>query len=122
MKNLVIFASGSGSNAENIIRYFAQKPEFCIKKIYCNVPDAYVLERAKKYGVPAQVFNREEFRNPEKILHQAKRIFIINCNTCLCISGNNSQGMQCLSFKHRAIYGKNAISVLFWQRFTIKFV
>ena len=69
MKNLVIFASGSGSNAENIIRYFAQKPEFCIKKIYCNVPDAYVLERAKKYGVPAQVFNREEFRNPEKILH-----------------------------------------------------
>ncbi len=69
MKNLVIFASGSGSNAENIIRYFAQKPEFCIKKIYCNVPDAYVLERAKKYGVPAQLFNREEFRNPEKILH-----------------------------------------------------
>ena len=69
MKKIAIFASGSGSNAENIIRYFAQKPEFCIKKIYCNVPDAYVLERAKKYGVPAQVFNREEFRNPEKILH-----------------------------------------------------
>lgn len=70
MRNLVIFASGSGSNAENIIRYFAQKPEFCVKKIYCNVPGAYVLERAKKYNIPSVVFNREEFRNPEKILRQ----------------------------------------------------
>ena len=70
MKNLVIFASGSGSNAENIIRYFAEKPEFKVKKIYCNVADAYVLERAKKYQVPAVVFNREELRNPEAILAQ----------------------------------------------------
>lgn len=70
MKNLVIFASGSGSNAENIIRYFAEKPGFCVKKIYCNVPDAYVLERAKKYNVPTQVFNRAEFRNPDIILRQ----------------------------------------------------
>lgn len=70
MKNLVIFASGSGSNAENIIQHFAQKPEFCVKKIYCNVADAYVLERAKKYNVPTVVFNREELRNPEKILRQ----------------------------------------------------
>lgn len=72
MKNLAIFASGSGSNAENIIQYFAQKPDFCVKKIYCNVPDAYVLERAKKYNVPTVVFNREELRNPEKIFRQLK--------------------------------------------------
>lgn len=70
MKKIAIFASGSGSNAENIIQYFAQQPEICVKKIYCNVADAYVLERAKKYKIPAVVFNREEFRNPEKILHQ----------------------------------------------------
>lgn len=70
MKNLVIFASGSGSNAENIIRYFAEKPGFRVKKVYCNVPDAYVLERAKKYNVPTQVFNRAEFRNPDIILRQ----------------------------------------------------
>lgn len=73
MKNLVIFASGSGSNAENIIQYFAQKPEFCVKKIYCNVPDAYVLERAKKYQIPTVVFNREELRNPEKVLRQLQQ-------------------------------------------------
>ena len=49
MKKIAIFASGSGSNAENIIQYFAQKPQFCVKSVFCNVPDAYVLERAKKY-------------------------------------------------------------------------
>ena len=70
MKNLVIFASGSGSNAENIIRYFASKPDFCVKKIYCNVPGAYVLERARQLQVPACVFTREEFRNPDKLLRQ----------------------------------------------------
>ena len=70
MKKIAIFASGSGSNAENIINYFAQKPQFCVKSVFCNVPDAYVLERAKKYRIPSFVFNREEFRNPDKVFRQ----------------------------------------------------
>ena len=72
MKKIAIFASGSGSNAENIIRYFDQKPEICVKKIFCNVPDAYVLQRARKYNIPASVFTREEFRDPGKLLQQLK--------------------------------------------------
>ena len=70
MKKIAIFASGSGSNAENIIQYFAQKPQFCVKSVFCNVPDAYVLERAKKYRIPSFVFNRDEFRNPDKVFRQ----------------------------------------------------
>ena len=70
MKKISIFASGSGSNAENIIQYFANKPEFCIKKVFCNVPDAYVLERVKKYQIPTVVFNRAEMKNPEFVLRQ----------------------------------------------------
>lgn len=70
MKKIAIFASGSGSNAENIIQYFAQKPQFCVKSVFCNVPDAYVLERAKKYRIPSFVFNQEEFRNPDKVFRQ----------------------------------------------------
>ena len=70
MKKIAIFASGSGSNAENIIQYFAQKPQFCVKSVFCNVPDAYVLERAKKYRIPTFVFTREEFRNPDKVFRQ----------------------------------------------------
>ena len=72
MKKIAIFASGSGSNAENIIQYFAQKPQFCVKSVFCNVPDAYVLERAKKYRIPSFVFNREEFRNPDKVFRQLR--------------------------------------------------
>jgi phosphoribosylglycinamide formyltransferase-1 len=70
MKKISIFASGSGSNAENIILYFSNKPDFCIKKVYCNVPDAYVLERVKKYQIPTVVFNRAEMKDPNIILRQ----------------------------------------------------
>ncbi len=70
MKNIAIFASGSGSNAENIICHFAEKPDFCVKRIYCNVPDAFVLERAQKYDIPTMVFDRQAFRDPEKVLRQ----------------------------------------------------
>lgn len=70
MKKIAIFASGSGSNAENIIQYFAQKPKFCVKTIFCNVPDAYVLERAKKYRIPTIIFNKEELRDQGKVLRQ----------------------------------------------------
>lgn len=70
MKKIAIFASGSGSNAENIICHFAEKPQIRVEKIYCNVPDAYVLERARKYGIPTTVFNRQELRDPEKVLRQ----------------------------------------------------
>lgn len=70
MKKIAIFASGSGSNAENIICFFAQHPEIRIASIFCNVPDAYVLTRAKKYNIPAYLFNRTDFRDPEKVLRQ----------------------------------------------------
>ncbi len=70
MKKIAIFASGSGSNAENIIQFFAKNPEISVNSIFCNVPGAYVLERAKKYNIPAYVFNREEMKNPEKVLCQ----------------------------------------------------
>lgn len=69
MKKIAIFASGSGSNAENIILFFAKNHEICVNSIFCNVPNAYVLERAKTHHIPAYLFNREELRNPEKILH-----------------------------------------------------
>lgn len=72
MKKLAIFASGSGSNAENIILFFAKNPKISVKSVFCNVPDAYVLERAKKHHIPAFVFNREEIRNPENVLKQLK--------------------------------------------------
>ena len=68
MKNnkcrLAIFASGSGSNAEAIIKHFITHPEIEVRAIYSNNADAFVLERAKKYKIPAIVFTKSEFVKP----------------------------------------------------------
>lgn len=73
MKKIAIFASGSGSNAENIILFFDKNPEICVNSVFCNVPGAFVLERAKKYNIPSVVFNREELKDPDKILKELLR-------------------------------------------------
>jgi phosphoribosylglycinamide formyltransferase-1 len=59
-KRIVIFASGSGSNTENIVHYFENKP-IEIVAIYCNNPKAGVIERAKRLEIPCILFNKNEF-------------------------------------------------------------
>lgn len=61
MKKIIIFASGSGSNAEKIANYFEDKP-LEVTRIYCNNPEAGVIERAKRLQIPCRVFNREEYK------------------------------------------------------------
>jgi phosphoribosylglycinamide formyltransferase, formyltetrahydrofolate-dependent len=67
-KNIAIFASGSGSNAENLVKYFENSGLGRVKVIMCNVVDAYVLVRAKNLGVPTMVFSRDDFYNSSKII------------------------------------------------------
>jgi phosphoribosylglycinamide formyltransferase-1 len=69
MKKIVIFASGSGTNAQNIIEYFNKTVEKKVTCVYSNKKDAKVLDRAKKYGVPVVVFNRSEFYETSRILN-----------------------------------------------------
>ena len=78
MKKIAIFASGSGSNAENIINYFKNDTENVVKIVFCNKPDAYVLERAKRLNVPTFVFGREEFFHSDLVLNELKRLDIDN--------------------------------------------
>ena len=70
MKKIVIFASGSGSNAQRIAEEFAQIPDIQIDRIYCNKSNAFVLERAKNLSIPAFVFNRDDFYTNGKVLEQ----------------------------------------------------
>ncbi len=63
MKNLVIFASGSGSNAEKIIAHFQDSTPAQISHIFCNNPGAGVIARAERLGVPCSIFSREEYKN-----------------------------------------------------------
>jgi phosphoribosylglycinamide formyltransferase-1 len=66
--NIAIFASGSGSNAENIVKYFRNHRNIRVALILSNREDAYVLERAKNLDIPAVYLSKNDFRNPDVIL------------------------------------------------------
>ena len=68
MKRIVIFASGSGSNAENIARYFSGSNDIEISLILSNKKEAFVHERAKKLGIPSYTFSKTEFDEADLIL------------------------------------------------------
>ena len=69
---IAILASGSGSNAEEIIKYFADHRLIKVELILSNNPRAFVLDRAKKFNIPTLVFTKEEFstRVPEWLLEK----------------------------------------------------
>ncbi len=68
MKKIAIFASGSGTNAENIIRYFANHPSDAVELVLTNKNDAYVIQRAKKLGVKSIIFDRDDLYNTDNVL------------------------------------------------------
>ncbi len=70
MKKLAIFASGNGSNAQNITEHFKGSENARVTLIISNKPDAYVLERATALGVPTAVLPREQLtaENPAELL------------------------------------------------------
>jgi phosphoribosylglycinamide formyltransferase-1 len=68
MKNIAIFASGSGTNAENLIRFFRTSPSGRVKLVLTNKPDAYVVNRAQSFDIETVVFNREQFYQTGEIM------------------------------------------------------
>lgn len=63
MKNIAIFASGAGSNAENIIDFFGNSNQINVALILCNNPSAGVIDRAKRLNVPCVIFTRTELND-----------------------------------------------------------
>jgi len=68
MKNIAIFASGSGTNAENLIRFFRTSPFGDIRVVLTNRSDAGVIARAQSLEVESLVFTREQFYSSQKVL------------------------------------------------------
>ncbi len=58
---IAVFASGSGSNAENIANHFSENDNIKVALIVSNKKDAYVHERAKRLGIPSLTFSKAEF-------------------------------------------------------------
>ncbi len=74
MNRIVIFASGSGSNAENLITHFKGNKEAQVVMVLCNNPKALVLERAKRLEVSAFTFNRTAFIETDDVLDLLKTV------------------------------------------------
>jgi phosphoribosylglycinamide formyltransferase-1 len=70
MINIAVFASGNGSNAENIIRYFKDNEEIRVALVLSNNKNAYVHTRAKNLGVPSYTFSKDEFDKGDPVLQK----------------------------------------------------
>lgn len=63
MKKIILFASGSGSNAEEIIKHCQERKTMEVVRVYTNNPNAKVIDRANSLEVPVEIFNRENLND-----------------------------------------------------------
>jgi len=68
LPRVAIFASGNGSNAENIVYYFRKRQTASVELVVSNNANAYVLERAKKSGVESHIISRDDFKQTDSLL------------------------------------------------------
>ena len=72
MKRIVIFASGSGSNAENIIEFFQNREIASVIQVLTNNPHAKVIDRCKRLKVSCLSFNKYGFSEGDDVLNLLK--------------------------------------------------
>jgi phosphoribosylglycinamide formyltransferase 1 len=72
VKKIAVFVSGSGTNAQNIIRYFSGNEQIKVDSLWSNKPDAYALERAAALGIDSFVFNRKQFYETNEVVEKLK--------------------------------------------------
>lgn len=72
MNKIAIFASGSGTNAQNIADYFKNHQNIKISCVLSNKPDAFVLKRFENTDIETFIFNKNDFYESEKVLDYLK--------------------------------------------------
>jgi len=72
IKKIAVFASGSGSNAQNIFEYFSDNQYVIVDSLWSNNPNSYAIERARKFGVETFVFTKDEFVNPVFVVEKLR--------------------------------------------------
>jgi len=80
MKHLAIFASGEGTNAQQIIDHF-NGSDVKIGLVVCNNPSANVLNRAKKHNIPSFLINKNSFYKSDEVL---KRLIVEKIDLIVC--------------------------------------
>jgi phosphoribosylglycinamide formyltransferase-1 len=74
MKSLVLFASGSGSNVENIIDFYQNNKEVSIKLVLTNKRASKVIDRCNRLQISCLYFNKTAFNREETVLNIVKNI------------------------------------------------
>lgn len=72
-KRIAIFASGSGTNAENIFSYFSDNERVVLDSLWSNKAGAYALIRAEKHGIKTYIFNRDQFYNSTQVVDTLRK-------------------------------------------------
>ena len=72
MTRIAIFASGSGTNAEEIIKYFQKSDKIRVSKVYSNKKEAGVFARCERLNVPCVWFSKEAFYDSSRVLHDVQ--------------------------------------------------
>lgn len=73
MTRLAVFASGAGTNARAIIRYFRQHPQIAVAAIFCNRPQAGVIKVAAEEGISLVLFDRNDLYETGRVLHELQQ-------------------------------------------------
>ena len=68
MTKIAIFASGSGTNAENIIKYFSTNNKIEVACVITNKKDAFVQNRAKNLNIESAYFSKDDFLNTNNVI------------------------------------------------------
>ena len=69
VKKIILFASGSGTNVENIIKYFNDNIHVEIVGVFTNNPKAGVIDRVEQMKIPLNIFNKLELNDGELVKH-----------------------------------------------------
>lgn len=77
MINIAVFASGSGTNAENLINYFNKTADIRVAVVLCNNPKAYVITRAANLEVPCHLFSKGEWEKVDEVLNNYNIEYIV---------------------------------------------
>lgn len=67
-KRMAVFVSGGGTNCENLIKYFSNRPDVEIPLVVSNRADAFALVRAERLGVETTVVTKSQLSEPDHVL------------------------------------------------------
>ena len=76
MKNIAIFASGTGTNAENIAEYFSKNEKINVALIVSNRLKAGVHERAARLHIPSITLSKADFEAGDPVLNVFRNIIL----------------------------------------------